>query len=114
MMLYITQFLVGLMLEAPVIYYFFRNEGLENVLVATLALNTVTHPLLIFVAPMIQINYVLSLFLSEIAVIAVEMYLLGFLFEQRPRKTFVKASVLANLASWQFAPFLLYAVSLLP
>lgn len=114
MMLYIEQFLIGIALEAPVLYYFFREKGLEDILAATLALNTVTHPLLLYVVPLIEVNYLLSLFASEIAVIAVEMYLLGFLFEQSSRRTFVKASVLANLASWQLAPFLLYLLSLLP
>jgi hypothetical protein len=101
------------MLEAPVIYYFFRNKGLEEVLSATLVLNTVTHPVLIYVVPMIQVNYILSLFISEIVVIAVEMYLLSFLFEEGSQRTFLKASVIANLASWQFAPFLLYVFSIL-
>jgi hypothetical protein len=114
MTLYIEQFLIGIALEAPVLYYFLRDRDLEDVLAATLALNTVTHPLLLYVVPLIEVNYILSLFVSEIAVIAVEMYLLSFLFEQGSRRTFFKASILANLASWQLAPFLLYLLSLLP
>lgn len=110
---YIIQFLVGLVLEAPVLYYFFKQEGVKEVLLATLALNTVTHPLLIFVLPMIQANYILMLLASEISVIAVEAYLMSFLFEENSGKTFVKASILANIVSWQFAPLLLYVFSLL-
>lgn len=111
-MLYITQFIVGLVLELAALYLYLDGENIELVDLGTavLALNLVTHPILIYVIPLIQVNYVASLVLSEVLVMAVEALLLAGIFTQLPRKRALKGSVLANLASWQFAPFLIYAV----
>ncbi|MFB6114689.1 MAG: hypothetical protein ABEK04_00210 [Candidatus Nanohalobium sp.] len=111
-MLYITQFLIGLLLEFTVLHFFLDIEGLEakELAVIVLAFNMVTHPLLIYVIPLIKINYILSLAISEIAVMAVEAYLLTLVFAKIPQRKALKASILANLASWQLAPFLVFAV----
>lgn len=111
-MLYITQFIVGFILEFAVLYIYLDIEDLGSIDLGTavLALNLVTHPVLIYVIPLIQVNYVLSLIISEILVMLVEALLLTGIFTQLSKKKAFESSVLANLASWQFAPFLIYAV----
>lgn len=114
-MLYITQFMAGFILEFIALYIYLDMDELEvmDLGKVVLALNLVTHPILIYVVPLIQFNYVLSLVLSEIGVILVEGVLLAGMLTQLSRKKAFKSSLLANLVSWQFAPFLIYTVVLL-
>ncbi|MFB6181196.1 MAG: hypothetical protein ABEJ93_04940 [Candidatus Nanohalobium sp.] len=109
-MTYLVKFLAGLTLEFIVLYVFFQERKVSKIFTAALAVNTATHLVLTFVVPLAGLNYLLSLILSETAVILVEAWFLTQLFSSTGRKSFA-ASLTANLASWQFTPFILFLLT---
>lgn len=115
-MRYLTLFVSGVVLEFAVFYILMISDSevtKRELALAVLAINLLTHPLLIFIVPITGLQYLPTIFVAEAVIMLCEGYALTTLFRDMSSRRIYVASVFANLASWQLSPFLLYIVSLL-
>jgi len=90
------------------LYLLFRGRGLDVFPVAV-AVNMFSHPLLVYVIPGLDMGYLVALLVSELFIVLGEGVLLSEAFSV-DRFIGLKASLFANLVSWQFAPFLVHVL----
>jgi len=111
---YIVLFLAGLVIEIGVFSHLLEPDmGHGDFITSIAAINVVTHPLLIYVLHVFNLPYLQAMIGSEIAIIVVEGYLLGIMVADVSLRRVLFLSLLANLASWQLTPFILFVVSVL-
>lgn len=109
---YVLVFLLTCLLEAPTYFALFvhSKKKLKSMLSAVFSLNLATHPIVVFVIPIwfeyLHKDYGTTLFFSEIFAIAVEAYLLIYIWKISKAKSFF-ASIIANLFSWWLGVYLL-------
>ncbi len=104
-------FLISLYIEIIIYWLFFESEKYKSDLIhfiaVIIALNLLTQPIFIFILPLLNLNYVYFLIISELFIIIIE----GFFFYYSYKKINIKkcflASFIANIFSWQFTPFIL-------
>lgn len=108
---YFYLFLRSSTLEVPVycIFYRRRHSLLATFLLVTLS-NAFTHSFIFFGFMTGPFTYLMGTLLSEVFAIAVEATLHWY-FGKIPLRTTLKASIAANLLSWQVGPMISYMIT---
>lgn len=107
-MSYLSIFLQSNLLEVPFYYLALRPRGsFAQVLVLATAINSLTHPIVFFLIMNLKLSYLQNILLAESFAILTEALFFWWLLKVTPLRSFM-ASLMANLASWQFAPILTY------
>ncbi|MGE4134038.1 MAG: hypothetical protein AB7F86_20545 [Bdellovibrionales bacterium] len=99
------------LLEIPIYYFIYRRRGLSFArvaLITTLA-NGVSHPWVFFGFMGVGISYFSSVLMAESFAVLSEGAMHGW-SARLPLRTTLRASLLANLFSWQVAPAISYAL----
>lgn len=108
-MIYLFYPLIALLIEYP-FFRAFIDEKVDGLWIKVYALNLVSHPLIFFLLPLLELNYLVSLLVSELLVIMLEATLISYVLDIKLSDGLISSTV-ANLASWQLAPFLVLVVS---
>lgn len=114
---YFYIFLQSSTIEVFVYFMFYRgllsqrnwsgNKSFGFTFVLTTLANTITHPIVFFVIMASRQSYLEAILLAEGFAFLAETFLHAY-FGKLPLKTTWKASLTANLVSWQLAPIITY------
>ncbi|QLY24053.1 hypothetical protein [Bdellovibrio sp. KM01] len=105
---YVYIFLQSSTIEVFVYFLFYRKlKAFGATFVLTTLANTLTHPVVFFVIMASRLSYIEAILLAEGFAFVAETFLHAY-FGKLPLKTTWKASLTANLVSWQLAPILTY------
>ena len=111
---YLIYFIAGIAIEYPILRYFLKDKMSEKDLVLlSVSLNAFTHPLIIYVLPLGYLSYITGLFISETAVILVEGVFISEVVDTGTKES-MKASLAANVGSWQLAPIIIWLYNMVP
>lgn len=107
---YFWLFLRSSSLEVPVYWLFYRKRYTlaATFLLVTLS-NALTHSFIFFGFMTGPFTYLVGALLSEVFAITVEA-ILHWYFGKLPFRTTLKASITANLLSWQVGPIFSYLI----
>lgn len=112
-MKFIQLFLVSSIIEFIVFYLYLykfkksRGDLLEFISIV-IALNLFTQTIFIFILPLIKMNFIYYLVVSEFFIFIIEGLLLARTQKGLSYLSAIFVSFLANISSWQFTPFIMY------
>jgi hypothetical protein len=105
---YLYIFLQTTLIELPFYWFFLRAHlSLKKLVLVVLAINACTHPLVFFGLMALPLAPVVKIAISESFAPAFEAWALVY-FLRVPWRQALKASIVANLASWQLGPIVTY------
>lgn len=105
---YLYIFLQSNLLEVPIYYLFYRHsQNFYRSTVSTTVMNSMTHPLVYFGFMNLSMTYLNKIILAEGFAIISETFFYHRYLKINMKYTFF-AALIANVASWQFAPILTY------
>jgi hypothetical protein len=105
---YVYIFLQSSTIEVFVYFLFYRGlKSFGSTFVLTTLANTITHPIVFFLIMASRLSYLEAILLAEGFAFVAETFLHSY-FGKIPLKTTWKASLTANLVSWQLAPIITY------
>jgi hypothetical protein len=105
---YAYTFLQTCAIEFPFYYWFFRSRlSLRQSLLAVLALNAFTHPVVFFLIMAVKASVLGNILVAEFFAFGFEIWACAY-FLGLPWKRALAAGGLANLASWQLGSVFTY------
>lgn len=108
---YFLFFFCSILIEFLIFYLFLFKDfrfSLIELLGIILAINLFTQFIFIFFLPLLELNFIYYLVISEIIIIIGEGYILNQIIYNIRIKKAIFISFCANIASWQLTPFLVY------
>ena len=101
-------FLQTCLIEFPFYFYFLKNRlGFSRTLMAVLALNALTHPLVFFFWMTLKFSILGNILIAECFAFGIEAWACRYFLGLKPKRALL-ASTTANLASWQLGSIFTY------
>jgi hypothetical protein len=89
--------------------FFNKKVSLKKTLIATTAINSLTHPIVFFILMNLKQTYFQNIIIAEFFAVSAETVFFFYFLRISLLKSFLAATV-ANLISWQLAPIITYIV----